>query len=243
MCAFNEDWIRKYKGASRVALKPKTTAQVSQVLAHCNERRLAVVPQGGNTGLVGGSVPVFDEVVLSTSNMNSILDVDEAAGVVVRARRLGFAVSLLRADLRAIFILPPQVAQAGVVLERLDNVLAEHGLCVPLDLGAKGSCQIGARQQAALRASRPDERPPRSPLCRWQRLHKRGRPSPAALRLAARFGARSGGGACGRQRARLAPQTAQRFAVSRTALVLAALLTPSRNRQYWLRSQAAVHWR
>ena len=68
LAAFNEDWIRKYKGASRVALKPKTTQQVSQILAHCNQRRLAVVPQGGNTGLVGGSVPVFDEVVLSTSN-------------------------------------------------------------------------------------------------------------------------------------------------------------------------------
>jgi hypothetical protein len=68
LAAFNEDWIRKYRGASRVALKPKTTQQVSQILAHCNQRRLAVVPQGGNTGLVGGSVPVFDEVVLSTSN-------------------------------------------------------------------------------------------------------------------------------------------------------------------------------
>jgi FAD/FMN-containing dehydrogenase len=67
---------------------------------------------------VGGSVPVFDEIILSTSNMNRILSVDAAAGVAV--------------------------AQAGVVLEALDNALAEQGLCVPLDLGAKGSCQIGA---------------------------------------------------------------------------------------------------
>ena len=123
LAAYNEDWIKKYRGASRVALKPKTTAQVSAVIAHCNERRLAVVPQGGNTGLVGGSVPVFDEVVLSTTNMNNIVDIDVAAGVAV--------------------------AQAGVVLERLDNALAEHGLCVPLDLGAKGSCQIGACFTAA----------------------------------------------------------------------------------------------
>lgn len=55
LAAYNEDWLKKFTGASRVALKPKTTAQVSAVLAHCNERRLAVVPQGGNTGLVGGS--------------------------------------------------------------------------------------------------------------------------------------------------------------------------------------------
>ena len=52
----------KYRGSSTVALRPRSTQQVSDVLRHCSERRLAVVPQGGNTGLVGGSVPVFDEV-------------------------------------------------------------------------------------------------------------------------------------------------------------------------------------
>jgi FAD/FMN-containing dehydrogenase len=150
----------KYRGASRVALKPKTTAQVSAVLAHCNQRRLAVVPQarprapaarpprrltractpraqGGNTGLVGGSVPVFDEVVLSLANMKRVLSVDAAAGVAV--------------------------AEAGVVLEALDAALAEQGLCVPLDLGAKGSCQIGAPHCAAgataTRADAPRARP------------------------------------------------------------------------------------
>ena len=56
------DWMRKYEGRSSLVLKPRTTEQVSAVLAHCNERSLAVVPQGGNTGLVGGSVPVHDEV-------------------------------------------------------------------------------------------------------------------------------------------------------------------------------------
>ena len=47
-------------------LKPHTTADVSAILKYCNERKLAVVPQGGRTGLVGGSVPVHDEVILST---------------------------------------------------------------------------------------------------------------------------------------------------------------------------------
>ena len=53
--AFNVDWLGKYRGTARVALKPKTTAQVAALLSHCNARRLAVVPQGGNTGLVGKS--------------------------------------------------------------------------------------------------------------------------------------------------------------------------------------------
>ncbi len=70
------DWMKKYRAAApSVVLAPRTTAQVSAVLAHCNRRRLAVVPQGGNTGLVGGSVPVFDEVVLSLSRMNRVLEV------------------------------------------------------------------------------------------------------------------------------------------------------------------------
>lgn len=65
----NEDWMRKYKGASRVLLLPRTTEQVAAVLRHCNARRLAVVPQGGNTGLVGGGVPLYDEVVLGLKRM------------------------------------------------------------------------------------------------------------------------------------------------------------------------------
>lgn len=56
------DWMHKYTGRSGLALRPRTTEQVSALLAHCSARRLAVVPQGGNTGLVGGSIPVHDEV-------------------------------------------------------------------------------------------------------------------------------------------------------------------------------------
>ena len=51
---------------------------MSQCLKYCNDRMLAVVPQGGNTGLVGGSVPLHDEVVLSTKKMNKIMDLDPA---------------------------------------------------------------------------------------------------------------------------------------------------------------------
>jgi FAD/FMN-containing dehydrogenase len=63
-------------------LKPRTTSEVSEILRHCYERGLAVCPQGGNTGLVGGSVPVFDEIVISTELMNSVEKVDENSGIV-----------------------------------------------------------------------------------------------------------------------------------------------------------------
>ncbi|CAK9437920.1 uncharacterized protein LODBEIA_P22980 [Lodderomyces beijingensis] len=114
---FNEDWMRKYKGQSQLVLKPKTTQQVSQILKYCNDHKLAVVPQGGNTGLVGGSNPVFDEVIISLSSMNQIRSFDETSGI-------------LKVD-------------AGVILETADQFLAEKGYIFPLDLGAKGSCHIG----------------------------------------------------------------------------------------------------
>ena len=73
--------IPVFAGNSTVVLRPRTTDEVSGILRLCNERRLAVVPQGGNTGLVGGSVPVFDEVVISTQLMNNIISLDEVSGI------------------------------------------------------------------------------------------------------------------------------------------------------------------
>lgn len=55
----------KYKGESKVVLKPKSTEEVSKIVAYCVKEGIAITPQGGNTGLVGGSVPVYDEVILS----------------------------------------------------------------------------------------------------------------------------------------------------------------------------------
>jgi FAD/FMN-containing dehydrogenase len=114
---YNGDWMRKYRGHCKLVLKPGSTEEVSKILKYCNEHMLAVVPQGGNTGLVGGSIPVFDEIVLSTSRMNQIRSFDDVSGILV--------------------------ADAGVVLEVADQFLAEQGYIFPLDLGAKGSCHIG----------------------------------------------------------------------------------------------------
>ncbi|ORY04355.1 hypothetical protein BCR34DRAFT_491593 [Clohesyomyces aquaticus] len=114
---FNSDWMRKYRGHTKLVLKPKSTEEVSEILKYCNNNLLAVVPQGGNTGLVGGSVPVFDEIVINLQKMNNIRSFDEVSGILV--------------------------ADAGVILEVADNFLAEKNHIFPLDLGAKGSCQIG----------------------------------------------------------------------------------------------------
>lgn len=113
----NTDWLHNWSGDSKLALRPKTTQELSKVLAYCHQRRLAVVPQGGNTGLVGGSVPLFDEVIVSMSRMNSIISLDPLAGIVT--------------------------CEAGVVLERLNEYLEERDFVMPLDLGAKGSCHVG----------------------------------------------------------------------------------------------------
>ena len=113
----NTDWQKKYFGKSKCALFPRTSEEVSEILRYCYENHIAVCPQGGNTGLVGGAVPVFDEVILSLKRMNSVLSIDDVTGVCV--------------------------CEAGVVLEDLDDALKRRGMCVPLDLGAKGKCQIG----------------------------------------------------------------------------------------------------
>jgi len=61
-------------------LKPKTSDQVSEILKYCYKRDIAICVQGGNTGLVGGSVPVFDEIILSTSAMNKIISFNKLSG-------------------------------------------------------------------------------------------------------------------------------------------------------------------
>lgn len=98
---YNIDWMKKYKGKSKLVLRPQTASQVAAILKYCSSQRLAVVPQGGNTGLVGGGVPVFDEIIIQMGRMNQIRSFDDKSGVVT--------------------------CDAGVILEQLDDWLAERG--------------------------------------------------------------------------------------------------------------------
>lgn len=77
---YNNDWMGKYHGNSTTVLKPKTTQQVSEIMKWCNEKRIGIVPQGGNTGLVGGSVPIRDEVIVSLANMSNVRSFDPISG-------------------------------------------------------------------------------------------------------------------------------------------------------------------
>ncbi|XP_035924783.2 D-2-hydroxyglutarate dehydrogenase, mitochondrial isoform X1 [Halichoerus grypus] len=115
--ASNVDWLRTVRGGSKVLLRPRTSQEVAHILRYCHERNLAVNPQGGNTGMVGGSVPVFDEIILSTAQMNQVISFHSVSGTLV--------------------------CQAGCVLEELSRYVEERGFVMPLDLGAKGSCHIG----------------------------------------------------------------------------------------------------
>ncbi|KAA1471563.1 FAD-binding domain-containing protein [Dentipellis sp. KUC8613] len=114
---FNNDWMGKYHGRSTTVLRPQTTKQVSDIMKWCYDHRIGVVPQGGNTGLVGGSVPIRDELVISLGNMSKVRSFDPVSGALV--------------------------ADAGCILESLSEYIAPHNHIMPLDLGAKGSCQIG----------------------------------------------------------------------------------------------------
>ncbi|XP_024070131.1 D-2-hydroxyglutarate dehydrogenase, mitochondrial isoform X2 [Terrapene carolina triunguis] len=114
---FNVDWLQSVRGCSKMLLRPRTAAEVSEILRYCNKRKLAVNPQGGNTGLVGGSVPVFDEIIISTALMNQVISFNNVSGILV--------------------------CQAGCILENLNQYLEELDFIMPLDLGAKGSCHIG----------------------------------------------------------------------------------------------------
>jgi len=117
VAAYTTDWTRKFSGTAPCVLRPHSTEETASCVRACRKFDLALVPQGGNTGLVGGSVPRAGEVVLSLSRLNAIELFDSASATV-------------------------QV-QAGVVLQSLHENLAVRGHIFPVDLGARGSCQIG----------------------------------------------------------------------------------------------------
>lgn len=76
---YNQDWMAKYAGETPLVLRPKSTEEVSKIVAYCHQHNIAITPQGGNTGLVGGSVPVHDEIILNlVRSASAVLDASSA---------------------------------------------------------------------------------------------------------------------------------------------------------------------
>lgn len=113
------DWRRRWHGQAAAILQPATTEEVATMVAMAADRGVALVPQGGNTSMVGGATPPADgsALILSLRRMSHVRSIDTAA-------------------MRC-------VAEAGVVLQTLHEVVAKQGLRFPLTLGAKGSATIG----------------------------------------------------------------------------------------------------
>jgi FAD/FMN-containing dehydrogenase len=117
--AYVVDWTGTHEGRALAVVRPGSTAEVADVVRACAETRTPVVPQGGNTGLVGGGVPDASgtAVVLSVGRMRSVRDVDPVAGTIT--------------------------VDAGVVLADVQVAAEQAGRLFPMSLGSEGSCTIG----------------------------------------------------------------------------------------------------
>ncbi len=113
------EWRDLYQGKTPVVLRPASVEEVAEILKAANEQGLKIVPQGGNTGLVGGQIPdeTATEIVLSLARLNKIRNVDAQ----------GYAMTV----------------EAGCILQTIHEAADDADRLFPLTLGSQGSCQIG----------------------------------------------------------------------------------------------------
>jgi FAD/FMN-containing dehydrogenase len=119
MAPYLVEWRDRYRGKAALVLKPGETEEVAAILTHANATRTAIVPQGGNTGLVGGQIPFESghEVVVALERLNRVRDIDLASNTMT--------------------------VEAGLVLAHAQQVASSAGRLFPLSLASEGSCQIG----------------------------------------------------------------------------------------------------
>ncbi len=115
--SYETDWTRRFHGRAAAVARPATTAEVAAVLHACDAAGHPVVPQGGNTGLVGGGVPRGGELVLSTTRLVGPCPVDRGAGEIV--------------------------APAGATLQQVQQAARDAGFDFGVDIGPRESCTIG----------------------------------------------------------------------------------------------------
>ncbi|HET9018919.1 MAG TPA: FAD-binding oxidoreductase, partial [Acetobacteraceae bacterium] len=113
------DWRRLYSGRTPAVVRPASTAELAEVVRRCAAAGIAMVPQGGNTSMVGGAVPSEDgtQVVISLARMNRVRAIDPV-------------------DLSI-------TVEAGVTLKAAQEAAAEAGCLLPLSIASEGTAQIG----------------------------------------------------------------------------------------------------
>ncbi len=119
LSAWELDWRKRSRGKALAVVRPRTTAEVAAVVKVCVEAGISLVPQGGNTGLVGGSTPddTGQQMVLSLQRMNAVRAIDPANMTMT--------------------------VEAGCILQTLQESAEKAGFLFPLSLAAEGSCTIG----------------------------------------------------------------------------------------------------
>lgn len=119
MQGYLTDWRNAYQGQAALVVRPATTEEVAEVVRICHDAQVALVPQGGNTGLCGGSIPDASgsQLVLSLTRMKRIREIDLANETIT--------------------------VEAGVILQQLQETAHQAGRLFPLSLGAEGSCTVG----------------------------------------------------------------------------------------------------
>ena len=116
--SWQRDWLNQYGEKPIGVARPSSTSQVSEIIKICNNFAIFIVPQGGNTGLVGGSVlGSKGGIILSLDKMNAISFIDEVSGNIA--------------------------VEAGVILQNLHQGLSETDFMFPIHLASEGSAQIG----------------------------------------------------------------------------------------------------
>ncbi len=117
LASYGTDWTGRFIGCPSLVVRPGSTIEVSQVMHLCSQHNVAVVPQGGNTGLVGGTLADDGQIILSTSRINWIGSVDAVSQQIS--------------------------VGAGVTVEQVQEAAKQFGLRYAVDFGARGSATIG----------------------------------------------------------------------------------------------------
>lgn len=111
------EWRERYRGVASLMVMPATTAEVAAVVKACHDSATPIVPQGGNTGLVGGQIPFGGELLLSLSRLKRVRILDAANNTVT--------------------------AEAGCILADVQRAARDAGRLFPVSLASEGSCTVG----------------------------------------------------------------------------------------------------